>query len=100
MTDIIPSIHIKHIFADISEDNVIKIIEEKFKFGKVDKIYSRFKRSEKDGHKYYSCDIHFKSWSNDVNAIEMFGKGTRLNYNGDEYWEMKLFNNRYHNIKP
>ena len=96
----IPSIYIRHVLAEISEEEVIKILEETYKLGKVDKIYSRPKISEKDGHEYYCCDIHFKWWSNDPNAIEILNrKKTRLNYSGDKYWQIKLFQGRYDTIK-
>jgi hypothetical protein len=100
---IIPSIYIKHIFSEITEEEVKRVLEQTYNLGKIDKIYSRHKLSEKDGHEYYSCDIHFVSWSNDPNAIEMmniFRNGqqtrTRLNYSGDKYWRLKLFHSRYH----
>jgi hypothetical protein len=103
--DVIPSMHIKHVLAEISEETIIKILEETYNIGKVDKIFCRQKISEKYGHEYYSCDIHFKSWSNDPNAIEMMsvfknGKQTRLNYSGDKFWQIKLFHSRYHIKKP
>ena len=98
---IIPSIYIKHVFAEISEYEIIQILEKTYNLGKVDKMFCRPKTSENDGHEYYSCDIHFKSWSNDPNAIEMMncfreGKKTRLNYSGEKFWRIKLFHSRYH----
>lgn len=96
----IPSIYIKHVNAEITTEMVTNILEKTYNLGKIDKIYSRPKISEKDGHEYYSCDIHFKSWTNDPNAIEMMSvfknrKETRLNYSGNKFWHIRLFQNRY-----
>jgi hypothetical protein len=95
------SIYINHVLAKIDTKFVIKVLEQDYNLGKVATIYTRHKVSENDGHEYYSCSIQFKSWSNDLNVIEMVSlfekkKIGHLKYCKNLYWNIKLFQNYYY----
>ena len=89
------SIFIPHVFADISKETVVEILQEHYNLGTIAKIECIPKVNQTDGHDYYSCYVFFRFWKNSPDAIYILSRLekrliTRLKYSGEKYWQICL----------
>jgi hypothetical protein len=85
------SLFIPHIFANLSKDLVIEVLEDDYNLGKISHI-DFVEKTGADGKSYNAAYVHFEYWNEDMETLQFqqevmnSEKGYRVVYDSPWFW--------------